>query len=120
MDLIHNRFKAALRRGEPQIGLWSTLADPCVVELLAGSGFSLVTAFSTLNSLVQEHAPNALRGRVLSIFGLAFRGGMPVGSLAAGTFVRAYGAPAVIGTFAVVLFVVAAVVRLRSERLRAL
>jgi len=68
--------------------------------LLAAAGFSLTTAFSTLNSLVQEHAPNALRGRVLSIFGLAFRGGMPVGSLAAGALVKGFGAPAVMGTFA--------------------
>jgi MFS family permease len=90
------------------------------MALLTGSGFSLTTAFSTLNSLVQEHAPNALRGRVLSIFGLAFRGGMPVGSLAAGALVKAFGAPAVMGTFAGVLFVVAATIRLRNERLRAL
>ncbi len=88
--------------------------------LLAAAGFSLTTAFSTLNSLVQEHAPNALRGRVLSIFGLAFRGGMPVGSLAAGALVKGFGAPAVMGTFAGVLFLGAAVIRLRNERLRAL
>ena len=50
-----------------------------------------LTAFSTLNSLVQENAPDALRGRVLSIFGFAFRGGMPVGSLAAGALVRTSG-----------------------------
>ena len=52
--------------------------------LLVGTGFMLTTAFSTLNSLVQEMAPDALRGRVLSIFGVAFRGGGPVGSLLAG------------------------------------
>ena len=90
------------------------------MALLAVSGFSLTTAFSTLNSLVQEHAPNALRGRVLSIFGLAFRGGMPLGSLAAGALVKGFGAPAVMGTFAGVLFLVAAISRLRNERLRAL
>ena len=90
------------------------------MALLAAAGFSLTTAFSTLNSLVQEHAPNALRGRVLSIFGLAFRGGMPVGSLAAGALVKGFGAPAVMGTFAGVLFLGAAVIRLRNERLRAL
>jgi MFS family permease len=88
--------------------------------LLVGSGFCLTTAFSTLNSLVQEHTPNALRGRVLSIFGLAFRGGMPVGSLAAGALVKGFGAPAVLGTFAGVLFLAAAMIRLRNERLRAL
>jgi predicted MFS family arabinose efflux permease len=90
------------------------------MALLAASGFSLTTAFSTLNSLVQEHAPNALRGRVLSIFGLAFRGGMPVGSLVAGALVKGFGAPAVMGTFAGVLFLVAGAIRLRNARLRAL
>ena len=75
--------------------------------LLVGSGFALTTAFSTLNSLVQESAPDALRGRVLSIFGLAFRGGMPVGSLVAGGFVRALGAPPVMAVFAGLLLVIA-------------
>ena len=70
--------------------------------LLVGSGFMLTTAFSTLNSLVQEMAPDALRGRVLSIFGLAFRGGGPVGSLVAGVLVRAAGAPAVMAAYAAV------------------
>ena len=55
--------------------------------LLPIAGASLVTAFSTVNSLVQENAPDAMRGRVLSIFGFAFRGGMPVGSLLAGALV---------------------------------
>ncbi|HSB61198.1 MAG TPA: MFS transporter, partial [Vicinamibacteria bacterium] len=90
------------------------------MALLAASGFSLVTAFSILNSLVQEHAPNELRGRVLSIFGLAFRGGMPMGSLAAGGLVKDFGAPAVLGAFAGGLFVIAAGIRLRNARLRAL
>ena len=45
------------------------------MALLVGSGYTLTTALSTLSSLVQEHTPDELRGRVLSIFGLAFRGG---------------------------------------------
>ena len=80
---------------------WASMA------LLVGSGFALTTAFSTLNSLVQESAPDALRGRVLSIFGLAFRGGMPVGSLVGGVFVRALGAPWVMAAFAGLLLVIA-------------
>ncbi len=90
------------------------------MALLAAAGFSLTTAFSTLNSLVQEHAPNELRGRVLSIFGLAFRGGMPVGSLVAGGLVNAFGAPAVLAAFASVLFLIAAAIRLHNARLRSL
>jgi predicted MFS family arabinose efflux permease len=77
------------------------------MALLFVAGGSLVTAFSTLNSLVQENAPAAVKGRVLSIYGVAFRAGTPIGSLVAGAMVRALGAPLVIGGFAAVLAVVA-------------
>lgn len=93
---------------------WLTMA------LLVGSGFFLTTAFSTLNSLVQELAPDALRGRVLSIFGLAFRGGGPVGSLLAGVLVRSLGAPRVMAVYAAALLVVAVVLLARGTRLREL
>ncbi len=86
------------------------------MTLLVGSGFFLTTAFSTLNSLVQELAPDALRGRVLSIFGLAFRGGGPVGSLVAGLFVRSFGAPRVMAAYAATLLAVALALRLRGSR----
>jgi MFS family permease len=86
--------------------------------LLVGAGFMLTTSFSTLNSLVQEMAPDALRGRVLSIFGLAFRGGGPVGSLVAGFLVRDVGAPAVMAAYAAVLAVTAGLLLLRGSELR--
>ena len=86
--------------------------------LLVGSGFALTTAFSTLNSLVQEMAPDALRGRVLSIFGLAFRGGGPVGSLIAGGLVRQAGAPAVMAAYAAGLLCLASFLLLRGGELR--
>ena len=88
--------------------------------LLVGSGFFLTTAFSTLNSLVQALAPDALRGRVLSIFGLAFRGGGPVGSLLAGALVRRAGAPAILATFSALLLLTAATLLVRGSRLREL
>lgn len=84
------------------------------------AGWSIVTAFSTLNSLVQENAPDALRGRVVSIYGLAFRGGMPLGSLAAGALVRALGAPLVLGSFSGLLALVSAAVYAKNSRLRAM
>jgi len=88
--------------------------------LLVGSGLFMTTAFSTLNSLVQEMAPDALRGRVLSIFGLAFRGGGPVGSLVAGALVRSAGAPIVTAAYSAVLLLIAVVLLTRRTRLRAL
>jgi predicted MFS family arabinose efflux permease len=90
------------------------------MALLTGSGFCLTTAFSTLNSLVQEMAPDALRGRVLSIFGLAFRGGGPLGSLLAGLLVRSLGAPRVMAAYSAVLLLVAVALLARGERLRQL
>jgi predicted MFS family arabinose efflux permease len=94
--------------------------QPLAMALLFVAAWSLVTAFSTLNSLVQENAPDALRGRVLSIYGLAFRGGMPLGSLIAGVLVRLLGAPAVLGSFSGVLALVSVAVYVRNGRLRAM
>src|SRR5262249_34970764 len=77
------------------------------MALLFVSGISLVSAFSTLNSLVQENAPLALKGRILSIYGVAFRGGMPLGALIAGVLVRSVGAPPVTGAFSAALALLA-------------
>lgn len=82
--------------------LWFAMA------LLLVAGYSIVTSLSVLNSLMQENAPDALRGRVVSIYGLAFRGGMPLGSLVAGFLVRDFGAPATLAAFSGVLVLVAA------------
>ncbi len=88
--------------------------------LLVGSGLFMTTGFSTLNSLVQEMAPDALRGRVLSIYGLAFRGGAPVGSLIAGVLVRSAGAPPVIAAYSAALLVITVLLLVRRTSLRAL
>jgi predicted MFS family arabinose efflux permease len=87
--------------------------------LLVAAGWSLVSAFSTLISLVQENAPDELKGRIMSIYGVAFRGGMPLGSLAAGLLVRQLGAPPVIGGFSALLVLLCAAAWLRQPLLRA-
>jgi 4-hydroxy-2-oxoheptanedioate aldolase len=51
MQIPVNRFKQALRNGQPQIGLWAGLADAYATELLAGTGFDWMV-------LDAEHAPN--------------------------------------------------------------
>jgi MFS family permease len=88
--------------------------------LIALSGASLVTASSTLISLVQENVPDRLRGRILSIWGVAFRGGMPLGSLAAGVLVQWYGVVAALASFTIVLLALGIVLYWRAERLRTL
>ena len=42
MELAKNKFKAALKRGETQIGLWSNLNSPVAAEIVAGSGFDWI------------------------------------------------------------------------------
>jgi MFS family permease len=54
------------------------------VLLLFAAGACLVMLFSMLTSLVQLNAPDRMRGRVMSLYMVAFRGGMPLGSLAGG------------------------------------
>ncbi|UOM33478.1 HpcH/HpaI aldolase/citrate lyase family protein [Acuticoccus sp. I52.16.1] len=39
MDLRRNKFKAAIQRGERQIGLWCSMSDSSVAEMLAGCGY---------------------------------------------------------------------------------
>lgn len=86
--------------------------------LLFLAGWSLVTGFSTLISLVQESAADELKGRIMSIYGVAFRGGMPLGSLVAGVFVRRFGAPPVIGAFSALLALLCLAAWLRQPHLR--
>jgi MFS family permease len=76
--------------------------------LLFLTGAALMVVFSTVTSLVQLIAPNEMRGRVMSIYMLAFRGGMPLGSLVSGYLATFLGAPLVIGINGALLVVVAA------------
>ena len=52
--------------------------------LLFLTGAALMMVFSTVTSLIQLIAPDEMRGRVMSIYMVAFRGGMPLGSLVSG------------------------------------
>ena len=75
--------------------------------LLFFTGAALMMVFSTVTSLVQLIAPNDMRGRVMSIYMVAFRGGMPLGSLVSGYFAATIGAPKVIAINGALLVVVA-------------
>jgi predicted MFS family arabinose efflux permease len=76
--------------------------------LLFFTGAALMMVFSTVTSLVQLIAPDDMRGRVMSIYMGAFRGGMPLGSLTSGYLATFIGAPMVIGINGVLLVIVAA------------
>jgi len=86
--------------------------------LLFLTGATLMIVFSTVTSLVQLIAPNEMRGRVMSIYMLAFRGGMPLGSLVSGYFATFIGAPKVIAINGVLLIAVAVYFLVRSHGVR--
>ncbi len=70
------------------------------------SGISLIGVFTMVNSLVQLIVTNEMRGRVMSVYNFAFRGGMPFGNLITGKLVPMYTAPVVLAVNGVVLMAV--------------
>lgn len=66
----------------------------CVLIFIYGG--MLLAVFTSISSLVQLITPDNMRGRVLSVYNVAFRGGMPVGSLLVGALVKQFTAPVVI------------------------
>jgi MFS family permease len=88
--------------------------------LLFAAGACMVMVFAMLSSLVQLIAPNEMRGRVMSIYMVAFRGGMPLGSLVAGWIASLTSAPVVLTINGVLLSSVAAWFLLKSHGVREL
>ena len=71
-------------------------------------GAALLMILPLTNSLVQLTVPDELRGRVISIYLMAVRGGMPLGSLVSGYFITQFSAPAVVAINGLLLSLVAA------------
>ena len=88
--------------------------------LLFAAGACMVMVFAMLSSLVQLIAPNEMRGRVMSIYMVAFRGGMPLGSLVAGSIASRTSAPFVLTVNGILLSLVAAWFLLKSHGVREL
>ena len=69
----------------------------CVLLFLAG--VALISTFALLTSLVQLVATDEMRGRVMSVYNVAFRGGMPFGGLMTGPLVDRFSAPPVLAAY---------------------
>jgi predicted MFS family arabinose efflux permease len=88
--------------------------------LLFISGAAMMGAFSMINSLVQLITANEMRGRVMSVYNVAFRGGMPLGSLATGWLVPIFSAPHVLAVNGLLLVAVGCYFLLLQRRVAAL
>ena len=80
---------------------------PVSYAMLVLVGASMMAVFATVTSLVQLIVTNDMRGRVMSVYNCAFRGGMPMGNLVTGWLVPAFTAPMVLGVNGVLLILVA-------------
>jgi len=98
--------------------LSTNLALSCIVLFLTGIG--LMTVFANVNSLVQLITPNEMRGRVMSVYNSAFRGGMPMGNLMTGWLVPQFTAPYVLTANGLALLAVALYFLLVQRKVAAL
>jgi len=83
--------------------------------LLFFAGAALMIVFAMFMTLVQQNVEDALRGRVVSVYSLAFRGAMPLGNLMAGFLATLMPAPWVLLGNGTLLVLVGLTVLLRNN-----
>ena len=66
---------------------------PLSIALLFPAGFSMLIQMASSNTLIQTMVPDALRGRVMSVYSMMFMGMAPFGALMAGAVAHRLGAP---------------------------
>jgi predicted MFS family arabinose efflux permease len=107
MGDIHNKGRVALTAlvamGVGMVGFAQSKSILLSCLMLFFTGAVLMCAFAMIASLVQLITPNDMRGRVMSVYNVAFRGGMPFGSILTGWLVPMLTAPTVLSINGVVL-----------------
>jgi MFS family permease len=93
---------------------------PLSYSMLAVVGASMMAVFATVTSLVQLITTNEMRGRVMSVYNCAFRGGMPMGNLLSGWLVPMFTAPLVLSINGLLLIMLALYFLLVQKRVTAL
>jgi len=112
--LVVAAFSHVGRKGQLALGLLLALGGTITAYALSTSllvscvflfcsGAALMAVFAMVTSLVQLITTDEMRGRVMSVYNVAFRGGMPFGSLVAGALIKQTSAPAVLAGSGVLL-----------------
>ncbi len=91
LDWFIVRVGAAAALAVTAFALSRTLA--LAVPLLAVMGFGFMASCASLNTLIQTVVDEDKRGRVMSMYAMAFIGVAPLGNLTAGTVAKLVGAP---------------------------
>lgn len=121
---IRNKGRVALAMlvclGAAIAGFSLSRSLPLSYVMLLFVGASMMVVFATVTSLVQLITTNEMRGRVMSVYNCAFRGGMPMGNLLTGWLVPMFTAPMVLGANGFLLILVALYFLLVQRRVAAL
>ena len=124
MGNIPNKGRVALitlmSLGVGIAGFSVSKALPLSYAMLIIVGASMMMVFATVTSLVQLIATNEMRGRVMSVYNCAFRGGMPMGNLLSGWLVPIFTAPIVLGVNGLLLILMAGYFLVVQRRVAAL
>lgn len=124
MGNIPNKGRVALvtliSLGVGIVGFAISKALPLSYAMLIIVGASMMMVFATVTSLVQLIATNEMRGRVMSVYNCAFRGGMPMGNLLSGWLVPMFTAPVVLGVNGLLLILMAGYFLVVQRRVAAL
>ena len=86
--------------------------------LLVPVGFFMMSEMASSNTLIQSLTPDAMRGRVMSVYAMMFMGMAPLGALLAGSLATQIGAPATVAAGGAVCLVGAAIFARRLPHLR--
>ena len=90
------------------------------VPILIVSGFCMMLTMASVNTLIQTITDEDKRGRVMSLYAMAFTGVAPIGSLVGGTLAARIGAPASVRICGGVCIAAAMVFGTQLPRLRKL
>ncbi len=102
----HVALLALLALGAAIAGFAMSRSLPLSCLLIFISGVAIMASASLMLSLVQLIVSEQMRGRVMSVYNLAFRAGMPLGGLALGKLIPMVGITAALGGSGILLIAV--------------
>jgi MFS family permease len=111
---------AAMFYGVFQIAFSCSTGFWMAIPILIGSGFCMMLHMAAVNTLIQTITEEDKRGRVMSLYAMAFTGVAPIGSLVGGTLASQIGATATVRICGGICIVAAALFGLQLPKLRKL
>ncbi len=96
-------------------GISTNFYFSCLMLFLGGA--ALIACFGLVSSLVQTQVEDSMRGRVMSIYNVAFRGGMPFGAFAAGRMIESLSAQQVLAMNGLLLVTLSAAFWVTQRRI---